>query len=197
MINLSLYHKTSLMKKTFLLLILFSGITFAQALPGWWSQKTSLPVTGRFGSAAFVIGNSAYAGCGGTLTTQNQELWEYNTATDTWTQRANFPGAVRLGCAAFTINGKGYMGMGSNLATFYNDFYEYDPVANTWTPKANYPGTGSLMNAFFAIGNYGYAGLGEDATSSSPTDFYRYDPIRIRTEHMKNEKGAVDAPFCT
>jgi N-acetylneuraminic acid mutarotase len=142
-----------------------------------WTQKASLPATGRWSPAVFTIGNLGYV-CTGAITGGiTNQTWQYDPISDSWTQLANVPGPVRINAAGFAIGGKGYVGTGYSAGTTYNDFYEYDPVTDVWTAMSSFPGPTRSGAGSFSIGGKGYIGMGNNTNSTSNfKDFYEYDP---------------------
>ncbi len=59
---------------------------------------------------------------GGTINAQ--DVWEWNTQTNSWSSLPNFGGTGRQNSVSFTIGNKGYIGTGyDNTSTF--DFWQY------------------------------------------------------------------------
>ncbi len=145
-----------------------------------WTQKANFPGGAREEATGFSIGNKGYMGTGqlfvtgpnSSFTTNFNDFYEYDPATNTWTQKANFPGANRAYAASCAIGSKGYMGFGGNntQTASFSDFYEYDPATNTWTQKSS--GTGySLADAsMFVLGTdaYLFGGINFANFSASP-----------------------------
>jgi hypothetical protein len=86
---------------------------------GEWTQKTNYPGPPDTDLVCFIIANRAYV--------FNDELWQYNTLTDSWTRKADFPGQLRHYPVGFAIRIRGYMGTGLDNNNYLNDFWEYIP----------------------------------------------------------------------
>src|SRR5688572_16372293 len=115
----------------------------------------SLPgVPGRSATSTFVIGGNAYV-AGGDRGVMTDDLWCYNTLSNTWIQKPNFMFANRGYAVAFALCDKGYFGTGSNGSniTCLSDFWRYDPVSDSWTQVTSLPGTGRMGATGFTIGS--------------------------------------------
>jgi len=146
-----------------------------------WTQKADFGGAVRDGAVGFSIGTKGYIGTGvnGGCCPFNylEDVWEYDSATDTWTQKADCGGGPRGAAVSFTIGNKGYVGTGGNDIDFFlKDFWEFDPIANTWTQKADFGGTGRQAAAGFSIGSKGYIGTGAGDGPVALKDFWEYDP---------------------
>ncbi len=92
-----------------------------------------LPIQGYI---SFSINGKAYIGLGKNPDySDTDELWSYDTSSDTWELAARIPGGGRYSPVVFTIGNKVYMGLGfhdyltpGNLNTnTLKDLYEFDP----------------------------------------------------------------------
>jgi N-acetylneuraminic acid mutarotase len=110
------------MFRSLFLFLLFSTTSFAY---GPWTQKCSIPATGRHLACSMVIGQRAYIGGGWDGTTTFYDFWEYDPATNAWTQRANSP-ALLWNVPCFGIDTAGYF-------CFPGNTWMFRPTANTWT----------------------------------------------------------------
>ena len=126
-----------------------------------WIQKTDLPSIGRYGATGFSIGDYGYV-LGGNKTGNiyTNELWQYNSLTDTWVQKASYPLNI-YSASVFVIDNEAYVGNGNLFGgPPTNNFYKYSPVSDTWTPIASFPGSARYGSASFAIGDKGYVCAG-------------------------------------
>jgi N-acetylneuraminic acid mutarotase len=91
-----------------------------------WSFKAIFPGEGREKTSAFVIGDKAYVGAGGTnwFTTIFQDFYRYNAATNSWIKVADFPFAA-WSFFGFSINSRGYCV--ANFGSHGNIMYKYTP----------------------------------------------------------------------
>ncbi len=133
--------------------------SFCSVSAQWnWLEKASLPDDGRESTGYFVIGTDLYVVCGRTSISpyvQINELWKYNSLTDTWAQKADFPGGTRTSPLAFAVDGKGYV-MGGGYPEMHVDCWQYDPLTDTWTQKNDFPGNGRYTAAHFVLGSKVY-----------------------------------------
>jgi len=130
---------------------------------------------GRNVAVCFVISTKAYVGTGQGSNPFFDDLWEYDSGSDTWSQKANFPAGGRRSAVAFAANSKGYVCTGQDVNfALRNDLWEYNPASNTWLQKANFPGTARRLAVAFVINNRAYVGSGDDGAFKG--DFFEYDP---------------------
>ena len=146
---------------------------------GTWTQKMDFGGAARAYATGFSVGTKGYICCGDDggifpAGVQN-DLWEWDQATNTWTQKAPFTGTARRKAFGFSIGTKGYVGCGQDAAGYTKDFYEYNPSSNTWTKKSDFGGTARYGAVGFSIGTKGYAGTGYEATGPRD-DFWEYNP---------------------
>lgn len=151
-----------------------------------WTRKADIGGSARMNAVAFSIGNKGYLGTGlsylivNNVNTEvyNNDLWEYDPATNVWAQKANFPGGPRWRATAFSIGTKGYVGTGITDNNYFNstkDFWEFDPFKNEWTRKADFGGGLRQSAVGFRIADKGYIGTGGDQLNLL-ADFWEYDP---------------------
>ncbi len=159
----------------FLFSIFLFSPAFSQLQYGW-TQKASIPASGRHRCAMVTLGNRVYIGCGhfnSIVDVLFKDWWEYDPGTNSWTQKADFGGGLRLGPVGFVINGKAYVGTGrDNFGNQQSDLWEYNPATNTWVQKNPLPGPGRRCAVGFAIGNKGYIGTG-----SYLSDMWEYNQM--------------------
>jgi len=53
-----------------------------------------------------------------------QDLWEYNSLSDTWSQKSDFAGIPRFNSVGISSSNKCYFGLGCNKSET-NDFWEF------------------------------------------------------------------------
>lgn len=168
-----------------------------------WTRKSNLPsAVTRLSPVAFSIGSKGYIGMGlnptGYSPVYNNDLWEWDQATDRWTRKSDFPGQGRSGAFAFAIGTSGYVGTGDCSHAFFDpdswdgdpmwlppasslpvegpllaDFWEYEQAADKWTRKSDFPGSARFNAVGFSISNRGYAGAGNN---SFENDFWEWNP---------------------
>ena len=162
--------KNTLLSLTFSILCLtgYSQLT--------WTPIADFPQGGRYAAFSFMIGNNFYTGSGTSSTSvQVDDLYEYDSLSNSWIAKASIPGGINLAAASpFVINGMAYVCDGALPGSFnYNStLWQYDPVADSWTAMDTFPGVLGYTATSFAIGHYGFMGL-----SYSPyfNTFYRYN----------------------
>jgi N-acetylneuraminic acid mutarotase len=143
-----------------------------------WASRASLPSTGRYGSASFMINDKGYV-VNGNMGSANgpysDQLWEYDPDLDTWTARASMPGITRYGTRGFSLDGNGYITCGVHYAssTFLNDVWMYNPVTNSWSQRASFPGAPRDYPITFNFDNGAVVGTG-NSFSGQFSDFYIY-----------------------
>src|SRR3972149_6372111 len=147
-----------------------------------WAQMGNFPGGKRVDvdRATFVIGNKAYWGTGwdqnATPSVKYNDLWEYDSPTDTWTQKANIPTLGRWGAIGFSLCNKGFIGLGtySGISIPYNDFWQYDPTTNFWTSATFFPMAGRTEASVVVINNKAYIGSGMDTSLTFYNNQYYY-----------------------
>ena len=129
----------------------------------YFNKKSSLPSIAVSDFAYFVIDSNFYIACGAdSLGALSNEVWKYNSNTDTWHQMRNFPGGRKHYLSGFAINQKGYICCGTDsMDNWTNDFWEYYPAVDSWQHKANYPDSPRVNFTTFVNGNNAYVGLGQ------------------------------------
>jgi hypothetical protein len=146
-----------------------------------WTNKKDFQITGIYPfypDAGFVINDRIYV-CAADYSTGDNQLWEYDTVTDTWTRKADIRGSsLDYGTSAFSLNGYGY------LRGKY-DFFKYNPTLNTWTilPARNniyLNGYYRINGTAFVIDNLAYFGTSYEGGSNyipeSCYDLWEFNP---------------------
>ncbi len=137
----------------FAFILLLANSVFADWI---WTKKTSLPFGGKRDRAiSFSINGFGFIGTGlDSINLVQNDLWRYDTTSNSWTQMANFPGVARRDAVAFVVDSFAYVGTGiDDSSAFGNtlvDFYKYDPDFNTWTQIADY-GSGLAYGVYKAV----------------------------------------------
>jgi len=164
-----------------------------------WVHHSNFPGTPRASASTFVIGDKAYVCCGriSSKYSLKNEVWEYNSSTDSWNQLDTFPGKPRVKAVAATINGKGYVGMGCNGNAYansvFNDFKEFDPATGLWTTKSPFPGTAANDLAYAVINGCLYTAMGFDGITRK-NDTYKYDPSTNEWTRLDDCPGSFSVP---
>ena len=181
------YHllKNLLMSKKIFLLIIFC-FTLHSVFAEWiWTKKASMPSgSKRDRAVGFAHKNWGYV-CTGldSLNLVKNDLWRYDTLTNTWAQMANFPGVPRRDAVGFVIDSFGYVGTGiadsSAFGTELMDFYKYNFYTNTWdsiAPYTNGLGYGIFKGAGTAVNGKGYVFTGRQ-WGYPMYETWEYDPV--------------------
>ena len=147
---------------------------------GAWSQKASLPGTGRCGSAVFTLGAKAYVCMGVRSSIEFVDTYEYDTTTNAWSIKTPFPAQGKRYATAFGIGTRGYVGLGVGLGGLLSSsFYAFIPSENNgmgkWYTMPSFSSVGRHSAVGFTIGTKGYVGLGTSG-GIFRADFYEYNP---------------------
>jgi N-acetylneuraminic acid mutarotase len=136
-------------------------LTSANALAQYtWVSKTPLPSgMGRENDHVFVEGDHGYMGLG-----YNNDLWCYDSVTDSWTQKASFPGTFRQWAFGFYIDSAFYYGGGWGK----KDFWKYNTNTDSWIQLDSIT-INTNGGVFFSVGGKGYVLTG--------TSLWQYDPL--------------------
>lgn len=155
-----------------------------------WTEKASIPGSGRCYATAFAISDKIYIGLGNNGSTYLKDWWEYTPETNTWRRMEDLAGGERSGAMGFAANGKGYIIGGVN-STFkpLREVWEFDPVQNTWTQLDQFPGSGRGYGIGFSIDNSGYIAAG------SSVDGYLFDLWECFPGTMLSRPIPKDDPF--
>lgn len=148
------------------------------AVSGTWpaAAVASLPGLGRQYACSFAEGGYGFI-AGGVDFNWNatDEVWRYDTTSNSWLQRASLPDSVQ-GASCFFINGKAYLCGGRNQANACVDkVWEYDVANDSWQQKNNMPGGGRWRASAAVINNRGYLVFGADSTGASSNKLFEYD----------------------
>lgn len=161
-----------------LILIAFVFSMSVQAQNDLWIPKEDLgggaPSVKRTGAVSFAINGKVYIALGKDGSTYFQDLWSFDTVTETWTQKANFTGAGRSGAFAMVMNNKAIVGTGETSGgSRTNTVFKYEPGTNTWTALANFSGGVRSFASAFSMGTRGFVVGGDDG--SFRNDLWEYN----------------------
>ncbi len=167
-----------LFKNLVMRLILLFSINFLLSAIGicqnTWVYKSPLPNgQGREKDIGFSVGATGFVGLG-----FDNDLWCYNTATDTWVQKTSFPGIFRSNGFGFSIGHSIYFGGGSG----HNDFWQYNTVSNSWNQLDTLPIAINFGKGFSTY-NKGYV--------ISSNQVYEYDPVNDIWTQKSNFPGVA------
>ena len=111
------------------------SFTTDQQLTGTFTQLNG-GATPRFSPAVVSVGNKLYVHGGSGSTGALNDLWVYDSATNSWSQKTS--GATgRYTHVAVEINGKIYTTGGYDGNSFHGDSWCYDIATDKWTAIAN------------------------------------------------------------
>ena len=156
------------MKKLLFLIIFIPFLCVSQT----WESVANFPFTGVHHPVTFSYGDDAYVITG----SNTDNVYKYNSLTDSWTQLNSFPGGVRGYAYGVAVNDKAYIGFGSDSSSTHpNDWWEYDITSNSWSQLAPFPGAGRDHPAMVNVGDKIFVGCGSNASSSGLSDWWEYD----------------------
>lgn len=156
-----------------------------------WVQLSDTPF-GVHHSNGFGFGDIAYVIQGEPNTSGEDfgrnNLWEYESNTDTWTKIGIFPGPARSFPIGDDWNGKYYYGFGVNQGTYYNDLWEFDPVDQSFTQLPSCPCQGRAHPALIAHKEKIFMGTGSTANGDLE-DWWEYDMNTQEWTQKENMPG--------
>jgi N-acetylneuraminic acid mutarotase len=147
-----------------------------------WTQLSTFPGAPRASATGFSYETTGFVCCGRTGSKDGflNELWAYDSQTDTWSKKTDFPGDPRVKAVGCVIGDKAYVGLGATQAydttKQFKDFWEYDISTDTWTQKASFPSLGSNDLTFAVVDSCLYTTLGFSNVERCK-ETYRYDPL--------------------
>ena len=162
-----------------------------------WTQKNDFTGFERAGACGFSIGDKGYVALGfdetyGLNGLSLNDLWQYDTASDSWTQKATYPGKAAGGVFTFTIGDIAYLGTGGDSTSkSWSDFWKYNPQTDAWIQKDSFEGGVRNFAVAFSIGNKGYAGGGDTPNLICFNDFWVYTPDSIPTGIRSIEESSI------
>ena len=130
-----------------------------------WSQKASMGTIGRVRAASFSIGRFGYVLTGEDNNMTNffkNDVWKYNSDSDSWQQLSDFPGVPRSFATGLSLNGKGYLACGGQETFPYdnNELWCFDTTNNSWTQKTPLPGLARQAAVGWTSNNSLFFGFG-------------------------------------
>jgi hypothetical protein len=165
-------------------------ISAASTYPSFPSTAlASFAVTaGRDGGNYFTIRDNGYFATGGnfayTMFPASEELWEYNTTSNTWSQRATMTSThySRSFGMGFSIGTEGFVGLGFDYAFAdysASDFWKWNgnPLSSsydTWSQIAAFPGGTRSSGISLKICDKAYMGGGGNVNGFH-NDWWEYD----------------------
>lgn len=136
-----------------------------------WKSNIILPENSGSMPMAFELNGLAYV-------LLNNNLWEYNTLSNTWKKKKQFPGTLqddRMYAFGMKIGSNLYVG---NCYRTY-EFWEYNPNLDSWQRKADFAGNFGQINPVwghysFSLNNKGFLGISQ--TGFAINTLWEYDP---------------------
>lgn len=110
-----------------------------------WTQVVTSPLPPAISRHALVKdGTSLYVIGGQTASGVSNELWRFDTTTNSWTALAQMPGSGYANTTAALVNGKIYVPGGDNgsLTAFDGTHWVYDIAKNSWSAASNLASVG-------------------------------------------------------
>ncbi len=146
-----------------------------------WNQLNNYPGGNVETQISFAIGNHGYVGDGYWNSGCYQQMYEYDTTTDTWSTIANIPVTYGISSTptAWVIGSKAYLCTGSectNQGLRYG--WMYDTVTRSWCEFGSMA-SAKISRGFaaaFTINNKGYFCTGLDTNWNYINDFWEYTP---------------------
>ncbi|MBE0674971.1 MAG: IPT/TIG domain-containing protein, partial [Bacteroidales bacterium] len=148
-----------------------------------WTKLANPPNGMVHDGSVFTIENTVYFVGGidrnGVLT---NEVWAYNTLTDTWTRKNDFPGLARRGCTGFSSGDLGFFGLGANLGftILYKDIWKYYPLTDSWVRIEDFPGSARTGPFVFVLDDIAYIGGGYISSGVLTDEVYRLVISNVR-----------------
>lgn len=155
-----------------------------------WEQLHDFPGQARASATSFVFHEKAFICLGrtGSNSIFLNDLWEYDSNTDTWSRKSNFPGSARVKAVGATIGSKAYVGLGA-IAPYeggqFSDFWEYDITHDTWKQLSLFPGEAKTDLFCAVIDSFIYVTEGF-STKTFSSDTWKYDPKTDKWTQLTN-----------
>lgn len=179
-----------------------------------WNQVADIPMR-RMNAIAFSSNGKGYVGTGfyNTYSRSNferfypgdnlQDLWAYDTASNTWAKKSDFPGGKRMGMSVFSIGDSTYTIAGAEVTNknwpsdtdiLKKDVWAYNTVADTWVQKPDFPGSARRYTIAAAIAPKGYAGTGGGNELWEYTSFSNLLPVTLVSFEgtIRNNKAKLE-----
>mgnify|MGYP003806781603 CR=1 FL=1 len=141
-----------------------------------WTKLKDFPISGYYPfypESGFVIDNRIFV-CAADYTTEDNQLWEYDIATDSWIRRANLQGSgIDDWVTGFSVRNVGYIRGESDL-------YRYNLASDSWTilPDKNNITNYRGYSCSFEINGLVYFGgsFGMYGTDDTTHDLWEFNP---------------------
>jgi len=181
MIQFSTLFNFRSLKATVLMMVLtcIMGIASVQAQNDLWIQKANLGAgsgsgLGREGAVSFSMGSQFYIALGKNASTYFNDLWAYDTISETWTQKADYPAAGVTGAFSFVFgDNMAFVGMGSGSAGLTDVYYTYSESSGWSANSFVFPFGARAFASAFAVGTKAYL-IGGVSDNGLESGMYRY-----------------------
>ncbi len=147
-----------------------------------WTRKNDFGGIARYAASGFAVGGNGYICFGAdsdgafNYITAN-DMWKYDTTTDSWTQKSSNLTDSLATASGFVIGNNIYVGTGESYFPVrgFTSFWQYNTITDTWTQEANFIGGKRCVCSAFAVGDTGYLGLGiYDTSFIGTTTMYKF-----------------------
>lgn len=141
-----------------------------------WIQLASLPDSGRYGAAGFLLQNDIYVVSGAeTGSSSCSEIWKYSIANDTWTAQSNTPFGSRWRSAFISNDSLGYLFGGvDSTGAYRSELYSFSPN-HGWKEIGQHPNGGLAFAAMVAINNRLYIFGGSDVNNHYSAELWYFN----------------------
>ncbi|MCW3085735.1 MAG: C-terminal target protein [Bacteroidetes bacterium] len=143
-----------------------------------WSSIAALP-TGNQRQYSSGFSNAGFGFIvGGLGSGYLNDVWMYDTVSNSWSSKTPLPSAGRMGCASFVINGIAYIiGGRTSTSLSINEVWAYDMTNDTWQRKNDLPFGSRWRASATALANKGYLAFGIDEHNRFCNELFEYDPV--------------------
>lgn len=162
LLHLSLRKSITLKLASFL--IMSASLLFATSISAQndlWLQKGSLGAgsgssgPARSGAVSFSIDGNIYIALGKDNSNYYDDVWAFDTITETWAQKPSFIGAGRAGAFSMVIGGVAVVGTGETAEGLNDSVFIYSESSG-WTISTPMPVGGLSFATAFSTGTKGY-----------------------------------------
>jgi N-acetylneuraminic acid mutarotase len=180
------------MKNKLILLISIACI-YQTCVAQVFTQKSDF-IEPRHRAFSLILNNKLITGTGRDASgTMNNQVWEYDIATQQWNPLNDFPTNPVRNCISMVINDTAYAGFGRD-GTNGIGWYQYNAGSDTWVQK-NSGGNASSFSGTFSLNGKGYAVCGSGALGEH-SELWEYNPATDAWLQKANFPGAArDFPF--
>ncbi len=140
-----------------------------------WTQKASLPGSGRTGCIGVSHSGFGYVGLGWDGSNMFNDIFEFNPMNNSWLLETTYPGQGLRNCFAAVVNNELFVGGGSKLnGAVVSDFWKYNFSTGLWTQLSNFVLSGRQAGISFSIDSLIFFGMGHNNVSDF-NDIWAYN----------------------